>query len=260
MEFGTQDRYNMTLSKMQFSELLRQALPWQPHISGKNNVIFPLASAVFTRLAWNLAHRTDITWRCEKWNFRNCYAKRCHGNHTSQKNNFSFINRYFRKLSLTFLTSIHFLTCMIISILVNILGQIGTAKWEGSTTGDGGTGSGGYMCSDAECSSCYYYRFLLLSIPKCPGGGGGTHVYWWYEGRATLTTPFFRPRFPFSRPPLRSISVPMPIKIVECSRAIAHPARSPGLKTPENSSLHCSLANLRCTHVTEVVMYNVLYY
>ena len=31
---------------------------------------------------------------------------------------------------------------MIISILVNILGQIGTAKWEGSTTGDGGTGSG----------------------------------------------------------------------------------------------------------------------
>ena len=53
----------------------------------------------------------------------------------------------------------------------------------------------------------------------------------------------------------------MPIKIVEWSRAIAHPARSPGLKTPENSSLHYSLANLRCMHVTEVVMYdNVLHY
>ena len=52
----------------------------------------------------------------------------------------------------------------------------------------------------------------------------------------------------------------MPIKIVEWSRAIAHPARSPSLKTPENSSLHYSLANLRCMHVTEVVMYNVLHY
>ena len=55
------------------------------------------------------------------------------------------------------------------------------------------------------------------------------------RGRAALTTPFFRPRFLFSRPPLRSISVPMAIKIVEWLRAIAHPARSPGLKTP-----HCT--------------------
>ena len=36
--------------------------------------------------------------------------------------------------------------------------------------------------------------------------------------------------------------------------------RSPGLKTPENSSLHCTLANLRCMHVTEVIIYNVLHY
>ena len=32
---GTQDQYNMALGKIEFSELLRQALPWQPHISGK---------------------------------------------------------------------------------------------------------------------------------------------------------------------------------------------------------------------------------
>ena len=41
------------------------------------------------KLAWNLAHRTDITWR-EKWNFRNCYAKRCHGNHTYRGKIISF--------------------------------------------------------------------------------------------------------------------------------------------------------------------------
>ena len=35
MKFGTQDQYNMALWKIEFSELLRQALPWQPHISGK---------------------------------------------------------------------------------------------------------------------------------------------------------------------------------------------------------------------------------
>ena len=155
----------MTLWKIEFSELLPQALPWQPHIWEKS-FHFPLASAVFTRLAWNLAHRTDITWRCENLNFRNCYAKRCHGNHTSGKIiSFSFINRYFRKLSLTFLTSIHFLTCMIISILVNILGQIGTAKLAGPTTGDGGTGSGDTMCSDTECSS-FNMPFKLI-LRRC---------------------------------------------------------------------------------------------
>ena len=37
-----------------------------------------------------LAHRTNITWRCEKRNFRNCYAKRCHGNHTYQGKIISF--------------------------------------------------------------------------------------------------------------------------------------------------------------------------
>ena len=35
MKFGTQDQYNMALWKIEFSERLRQALPWQPHISGK---------------------------------------------------------------------------------------------------------------------------------------------------------------------------------------------------------------------------------
>ena len=94
-----------------------------------------------------------------------------------------------------------------------------------------------------------------------PRGGGGHSRVLVVRGCAALTTPSFRPRFPFSRPPLRSISVLMPIKIVEWSCAIAHPARSPCLKTPENFSLHCSLANLKCMHVTEVDMYiNVLHY
>ena len=47
------------------------------------------------------------------------------------------------------------------------------------------------------------------------------------------------------------------------SRTTPPEDNSPGndshLKTPENSSLHCSLANLRCMHVTEVVKYIVLY-
>ena len=61
------------------------------------NILELVTSAVFTRLSRNLAHRTDITWRCEKWNFRNCYAKRCHGNHTSGKIisfSFSFCSFY----------------------------------------------------------------------------------------------------------------------------------------------------------------------
>ena len=49
------------------------------------NILEPVTSAVFTRLSWNLAHRTNITWHCEKLNFRNCYAERCHGNHTYQE-------------------------------------------------------------------------------------------------------------------------------------------------------------------------------
>ena len=60
------------------------------------------------------------------------------------------------------------------------------------------------------------------------GGGGGHSLVLVVQGCAALTTPFFRPRCPFSRPPLRSISVPMPIKIVEWSHAIAHPARRAG--------------------------------
>ena len=39
MKFGSHNRYNMTLWKMEYSELLRQALPWQPQIV-KNNFIF----------------------------------------------------------------------------------------------------------------------------------------------------------------------------------------------------------------------------
>ena len=61
------------------------------------SILQPVTSAVFTRLSWNLAHRTNITWRCEKLNFRNCYAKRCHGNHTSGKIisfSFSFCSFY----------------------------------------------------------------------------------------------------------------------------------------------------------------------
>ena len=73
MKFGTQDQYNMALWKIKFSELLRQALPWQPHISGEI-ISFSFSFCSFNRLAWNLAHRTDITCRCENLNFRNCYA------------------------------------------------------------------------------------------------------------------------------------------------------------------------------------------
>ena len=62
------------------------------------NILEPVTSAVFTRLSWNLAHRTNITWRCEKSNFRNCCAKRCHGNHTYRGKiisfSFSFCSSY----------------------------------------------------------------------------------------------------------------------------------------------------------------------
>ena len=47
MKFGTQDRYNMVLWKIEFSELLRQALPWQLHnISGKI-ISFPFSFCSF---------------------------------------------------------------------------------------------------------------------------------------------------------------------------------------------------------------------
>ena len=112
-----------------------------------------------------------------------------------------------------------------------------------------------------------YVGFTPHSAP----GGGGTHVYWWYGD-----VPLWRP--PFSDPDFRSVDTThnrnsaqkTPITkhlrshAYQNSRVVARDCspRSPGLKTPENSSLHCSLANLRCTcmHVMEVIMYNVLHY
>ena len=100
-------------------------------------------------------------------------------------------------------------------------------------------------------TSDIYMIHSLMILSRGGGGGGHSRVLVVrVRGRAALTT-FFRPRFPFSRyyafiietplrrPPLRSISVPMPIKIVEWSRAIAHPAHRAWkpLKTP-----HCTVA------------------
>ena len=40
----------------------------------------------------------------------------------------------------------------------------------------------------------------MMSEAEVPGGGGGGHSrVLVVRGRAALTTPFFRPRFPFSR-------------------------------------------------------------
>ena len=78
-----------------------------------------------------------------------------------------------------------------------------------------------WKCSDRHC-------VVMAHNMQQPGGGGGHSRVLVVRGRAALTTPFCRPRFPFSRPPLRSISVPMPIKIVEWSRAIAHSAPGGG--------------------------------
>ena len=79
-----------------------------------------------------------------------------------------------------------------------------------------------------------------------PGGGGGHSRVLVVRGRAALTTPFFRPRFPFSidtthntrnsaqKTPvtkhLRSHCLSKLVEVVarDCS------SRSPGLKTPEN--------------------------
>ena len=70
MKFGTQDRYNMPLWKLKFSELLRQALPWQPHISGEIiSFSFSFCSFYPIGMKFGLAHRTDITgmalWKIE---------------------------------------------------------------------------------------------------------------------------------------------------------------------------------------------------
>ena len=46
----------------------KSSLPWWQHFFG-GNILEPVTSAVFTRLSWNLAHRTNITWRCEKFKF-----------------------------------------------------------------------------------------------------------------------------------------------------------------------------------------------
>ena len=81
MKFDTQDHITWRCEKNEFSELATPSVAMATTHRGKL-FYFPLASAVFSRLAWNLAHRTDITWRCEKLNFRNCYPKRCHGNQT----------------------------------------------------------------------------------------------------------------------------------------------------------------------------------
>ena len=113
------------------------------------------------------------------------------------------------------------------------------------------------------------YRTSVEGKGPGGGGGGGTHVYWWYGD-----VPLWRP--PFSDPDFRSLDTTHNRKSAQKtpvtkhlrshayqnSRVVARDCspRSPGLKTPENSSLHCSLANLRCMHVTEVIMYNVLHY
>ena len=81
-----------------------------------------------------------------------------------------------------------------------------------------------------EPEGSYCHRFCTAIAPFWSRGGGGHSRVLVVRGCAALTTPFLRPRCPFSRPLLRSISVPMPIKIVEWSRAIAHPARRAGFR------------------------------
>ena len=132
----------------------------------------------------------------------------------------------------------------------------------------------GGLCSvRLQASAHYTSRKLYNSASQDQSweqGGGGTRVYWWYGD-----VPLWRP--PFSNPDFRSLDTTHNRNSVQKTPITKHlrfpclyqnswvvardcSPRSSGLKTPENSSLHCSLANLRCVHVTEVIMYNVLHY